>query len=279
MTQTASFGKQKRIALISDLTGFGRCAIAVQLPLISALRVQCCPFPTVVLSNHPGVGSYFKSDLTEQMPGYAAEWKKHGLAFDAILTGFLSSARQIDYVKDFIADFRKEGTIVAVDPVMGDHGKQYSTVTDEICKKTRELAANADILTPNLTEACILTNTAYRADMPFDDIAEMSQKLIDGGAKKVIITGINQPMHVSNFCREAGRKPFVVTVRRAGEDRPGTGDVFSAIIAADAVNGKDLEESVRRSAGFISACIRKSAELNLPPSEGLAFEEMLQRLK
>ena len=126
------------------------------------------------------------------------------------------------------------------------------------------------------TELAAETAAREAADAAHDTLLA---DLIDGGAKKVIITGINQPMHVSNFCREAGRKPFVVTVRRAGEDRPGTGDVFSAIIAADAVNGKDLEESVRRSAGFISACIRKSAELNLPPSEGLAFEEMLQWLK
>ena len=122
-----SHNNQKKIALINDFTGFGRCSIAVALPVISMLKVQCCPLPTAIFSDHTGFESFFCEDFTEHMPAYAGEWEKLGLHFDGIATGFLGSARQIDIVKDFLARFKGEHTKVLVDPVMGDYGKLYPT--------------------------------------------------------------------------------------------------------------------------------------------------------
>ena len=147
MLKNISHNNQKKIALINDFTGFGRCSIAVELPIISTLKVQCCPLPTSIFSNHTGFDSYFFDDYTDRMERYVEEWKKLDLSFNGICSGFLGSARQISIVKDFIKEFKTDDTIVVVDPVMGDYGKIYSTYTDEMCGLMKELVAGADIIT------------------------------------------------------------------------------------------------------------------------------------
>ena len=139
MQQTASHNRQKKLAVINDFCGFGRCSIAVALPIISAMHIQCCPLPTAIFSDHTGFESFFCEDFTEHMPAYAGEWEKLGLHFDGIATGFLGSARQIDIVKDFLARFKGEHTKVLVDPVMGDYGKLYPTYTPELAGRMHEL--------------------------------------------------------------------------------------------------------------------------------------------
>ena len=153
--------QQKKIALINDITGFGRCSIAVELPLISALKVQACPLPTAILSVHTGFPTYFIDDYTDRMKDYIASWKKNGLTFDGISTGFMNSLEQIDIVIDFIHQFKQPDTIVIVDPVMGDYGKLYASYTEKLCAEMRRLMQYADVITPNLTEACQLLGIPY----------------------------------------------------------------------------------------------------------------------
>ena len=153
---------QKKIALINDFTGFGRCSIAVQLPIISMMKVQCCPLPTSIFSNHTGYEHFFYTDYTDNMDAYMQEWKRLDLQFKGICTGFLGSAKQIQIVSDFIRQFKENDSIVIIDPVMGDYGKPYPTYTDEMCKKIVELVRYADIVVPNVTEACVLTDTPYK---------------------------------------------------------------------------------------------------------------------
>lgn len=157
-----SHNNQKKIAVINDFSGFGRCSIAVSLPIISAMKIQCCPVPTSIFSNHTGFDSYFFEDYTDKMRPYIAEWRKLDLHFNGICTGFLGSEAQIGIVGDFLQEFGGEGTIVLIDPVMGDYGKPYPTYTMEMCLEMKKLVHYADILTPNLTEACILTDTPYK---------------------------------------------------------------------------------------------------------------------
>ncbi len=123
--------RQKRVALINDITGFGRCSVAVELPLISALKVQACPLPTAILSCHTGFPTHYLDDYTGRMRPYMEDWQKNGVQFDGIATGFLGSAEQIAIVQDFIRAFKQPGTRVMVDPVMGDYGKLYASYTDE----------------------------------------------------------------------------------------------------------------------------------------------------
>lgn len=270
--------RQKKIALVNDYTGFGRCSVAVQLPIISHLGVQCCPLPTAVLSNHTMFDSFSIQDFTAHMEEYIAEWRKLDLRFASICTGFLGSADQIAIVDGFIREFAGAGTTVVVDPVMGDYGRPYATYTPDMCARMGELAARADIMTPNLTEACILAGEPYRADASLEDVAALAERLSEAGPTRVVITGNVRDGQVVNVGFQRGEGSFTVATPQCGGDRSGTGDVFAAIIAADAVNGIAFRASVERAAAFVGRCIERSAEMGIPVTDGVAFEEVIREL-
>lgn len=274
-----SHNHQKKIAVINDFSGFGRCSISVALPVISMLRIQCCPLPTSIFSNHTGFPSYFFDDYTAKMPAYIAQWKELGLQFDGICTGFLGSKEQIRIVTDFFKDFKTEKNLVIVDPVMGDYGKTYSTYTPDMCLEMKKLVSYADILTPNVTEACILTDTPYQEKFRLKDYESMALSLSKQGPKKIVITGIVQGDFIANYCFEEGQPPKIIRSHKVGTQRSGTGDIFAAIIAADAVNGVPFRDSVKKASRFIKKCILKSIELDIPLTDGVCFEEVLWTLK
>ena len=181
----------KKIAIINDISGYGRCSISVIQPIVSHLGVQGCPLPTAIFSNHTGFPSFYRQDFTSRMPAYIEEWKKLDLQFDGIMTGFLGSARQIGIVEQFIKDFRRPSTIVLVDPVMGDNGHIYPTYTRKMCRDMKRLIQYADIITPNLTEACFLTDTPYKPNgWRHIELVVMARELMAMGAKRLVITGI-----------------------------------------------------------------------------------------
>ncbi|MCC8142209.1 MAG: pyridoxamine kinase [Lachnospiraceae bacterium] len=273
-----SHNNQKKIALINDLSGFGRCSIAVALPIISVMKIQCCPVPTSILSNHTGFESYFFEDYTSRMQDYVDEWKKLDLHFDGICTGFLGSVDQIAIVEKFLRDFTEEDTIVLIDPVMGDYGKLYPTYTLEMCQKMKDLVQYADILTPNLTEACMLTDTPYKEKWKVAEITEMAEKLSGMGPDKIAVTGIPQGSFLANLCYETDKPVKIRRTHQIGTSRSGTGDIFAAILAADAVNGVPFEDSVRKASLFLKKCIVSSIEKEIPLTDGVCFEEHLSRL-
>lgn len=276
----ADHNRQKKIAVINDFSGFGRCSIAVALPIISALKIQCCPLPTSIFSNHTGFESFFFEDYTSRMQPYMDEWKKLGLHFSGISTGFLGSKEQIEIVLRFFEEFGTEDNVIVVDPVMGDYGKTYATYTPQMCEEMKRLVSYADILTPNLTEACILTDTPYHEDRwRLKEITALAEALGNMGPDKVVITGIVQGDFIANFCYEKGKPGKIRRTHRVGTQRSGTGDIFAAIIAADAVNGVPFGESVRKASLFIKRCIEKSIELGLPVTDGVCFEEVLHTLR
>ena len=267
--------KQKRIAMINDFCGFGRCSITVALPIISALKVQCCPVPTSVFSNHTAFDSFYKADFTDQMADYISQWDKLDIGFDGILSGYLSSAKQIDTVLGFINRFKTQTTTVIIDPIMGDNGRLYTAYSPELAQRMSTLAFKADILTPNLTEACILTGTEYKDSMPQNELLEICKKLSSKGPDKIVISGIDRGDMLENFVYNSDSTYESVTVKKIGSGRPGTGDIFSAIIAADAVKGIDIVESVRHASGFISKVLKHTCELDVPKPYGVCFEEFL----
>ena len=273
---------QKKIALINDITGFGRCSVTVELPIISALKIQVCPLPTALLSVHTGFENYFMDDFTDRMTPYVDSWQKNSLTFDAIATGFLGSAAQIDFVRRVIKNFP---ATVIIDPVMGDHGKIYRTYTPELCRRMRDLLEFADLVTPNLTEACELSGTAYPAEgvISDSDLATMAANIAAktrGG--RVIITGVTldtgDTSDITNFIFNGGQIDFV-TSKRIGNDRSGSGDAFFAVTAASWLNGDSLTDSTRKAADFVGKCIAHAEKLNLPWNWGLPFEEFLTDLK
>ncbi|MCC8151417.1 MAG: pyridoxamine kinase [Lachnospiraceae bacterium] len=273
-----SHNNQKKIAVVNDFSGFGRCSIAVALPIISVMKIQCCPLPTAIFSNHTGFDSYFFEDYTSKMKPYMEEWRKLDLQFDGICTGFLGSVEQIELVEKFLRDFTGEHTIVLVDPMMGDYGKPYATYTMEMCREMEQLVRYADILTPNLTEACILTDTPYKEKWRVAEISAMAEALSAMGPEKIVITGIPQGGFVANLCYEKGKEPKVRRTHRVGTSRSGTGDIFAAILAADAVNGVSFGDSVKRASGFIKKAIISSIERDIPLTDGVCFEEHLAKL-
>ena len=279
MTQKLSHNRQKKIAVIEDIAGFGRCSMTVALPVISAMQVQCCIVPTAIFSNHTAFPQYFFDDYTERMPAYIDKWKTLDLEFEGIYSGFLGSERQIEIVAGFIDDFRTERTQVVIDPVMGDNGRAYATCTPALCARMRELLGRADILTPNLTEACILTETVYRpSGWKKAEIVELAQKLSAMGPGKVVITGIRQGEYIANFVYDRGENLRFLRTQRVGTERCGTGDLFASIIAADAVNGVPFADSVKKASQFVRRCILRSIEMEIPVTDGVRFEEYLYLL-
>lgn len=274
-----SHNNQKKIAVINDFSGFGRCSIAVALPIISTLKIQCCPLPTSIFSNHTGFDSFFFDDYTDKMPLYINEWKKLGLQFDGITSGFLGSKKQIEIVTQFFKDFKTKENIIIVDPVMGDYGKIYATYTKEMCEEMKKLVQYADIITPNITELCILTDTPYQERWKISELEKMTEELAEKGPEKIVVTGIVQKEFIANFCYEKGKSPKILRCHRVGTQRSGTGDVFSSIIAADAVNQVPFDKSVKKASNFIKKCILKSIEMDIPVTDGVCFEELLQTLK
>lgn len=278
----------KRIAIINDISGYGRCSISVIQPIVSHLGVQGCPVPTAIFSNHTGFPSFFCKDFTRYMQAYIDEWKKLDLHFDAIMTGFLGSAQQIGIVERFIEDFRRPDTTVLVDPVMGDNGHIYPTYTRKMCREMKKLLAYADIITPNITEACFLTDTPYReSGWKQAELADMARKLQDMGAKKLVITGIRMgDNYIGNaVCNgplspEGGAQGLEFQRQMVVQQtRSGTGDVFASVLAADAVNGVEFSASVKRASNFVRRCLVETAKGTAPLYTGIDFESQLYRLK
>ena len=275
-----SHNKQKKIAVINDISGFGRCSAAVSLPVISHMRVQACLLPTSIFSNHTGFPSYYYEDFTDKMPRYMKEWKKLDLHFEGIASGFLGSAEQIEILREFIHQFRDERTQVIIDPVMGENGKAYPTYTEEMCDKMKHLVEYADILTPNVTEACMLTGMPFKEkDWQRKELLEMMARLRELGAKKIVVSGLDSGQFISNAVSEVPGECKLLRQKRVEQVRSGTGDIFSSIIAADCVNGVDFETSVRKAAAFVQECIRVTERFDIPETDGVCFEEVLHKLR
>lgn len=278
--KTISHNNQKKIAVINDISGFGRCSITVSLPIISHMRLQCCPLPTSIFSNHTGYEHYFFDDYTDKMREYIRNWKQLGLEFEGIATGFLGSKEQIQIVEEFIQEFRTEQTKVIVDPVMGDNGVLYPTYTEEMRREMKKLVSYADILTPNLTECCFLTDTSYREQgWSARELYAMAEKLSHVGAEKIVISGVVMGGYLGNVVYETDGTKKILRSKRVSQERAGTGDIFSSIIAADCVNQVDFTESVRKAVRFIKDCMIITDEKDIPAEDGVCFEEILYRLK
>lgn len=271
----------KKIAIINDISGYGRCSISVIQPIVSHLGVQGCPLPTAIFSNHTGFPSFYREDFTRRMIPYIEEWKKLNLEFDGIMTGFLGSARQIGIVEQFIRDFRRPSTMVLVDPVMGDNGHIYPTYTRKMCQEMKRLIAYADIITPNLTEACFLTDTPYReSGWRHSELEIMAKQLMQMGARRLVITGIKMgENYIGNaVANEDGSIEFQRQMI-VEETRSGTGDVFASVLGADAVNGVPFAQSVKRASHFVRQCLVETLRTPGPSNTGIDFEACLWQLK
>ncbi len=268
----------KKLAMINDIAGFGRCSTTVSLPIISTMGVQVCPVPTSVFSNHTGFQSFQFLDLTENMKAYFTQWEAMQLSFDGIYCGFLGSMEQIEIVSNFLDSQKKYHPFVIIDPVMGDNGHAYSTITEKHCEEMKKLINKADIITPNLTESCLLTDTVYDEHIDPAVLQNVAMQLHAMGPSQIVITGIKNNGCFLNYIFQEGKEPSVYQVPISGESRPGTGDVFASIIAGDALNHVDFTDSVKRAADFVRICTEEATALRVPLQEGVCFENHLHLL-
>lgn len=270
-----------RLAMINDIAGFGRCSTTVSLPVISVMKVQVCPVPTSVLSNHLGFPLCHFDDYTSHMRDYIKVWSELGLTFDGLYCGFLGNEEQIDIVREFVEMFRPP--LFLLDPVMGDHGRAYSSITETHVQKMKKLLPLADIITPNITEACLLTGTPWKdGEWTMQELSGLCERLAslclkDSVGASIVITGIRQGDSLVNFLWDDGVYTTVATPI-AGASRPGTGDIFASILAADAVRGETLLSSVQKAANFVGLCIAGSEKAGTPVQEGVVFEKYLAAL-
>lgn len=268
-----------RIAAIHDLSCFGRCSLTIALPVLSAIGCQCCPLPTALLSAHTGFSGNTFLDLTAEMGRIAEHWAAMDLQFDAIYSGFLGSADQVDTVARFFDTFKKSDTAVIVDPVMGDHGTAYRTCTPELCRGMRVLAENSDVITPNLTEAALLLDRPYE-EIRQADAYEVVRRLSLGGRRSVVLTGyFSEPGQTGALCfdRDSGESKAVQTPREP-QDFSGTGDLFASVLAGGVARGVPLFQAAQAAADFVRDCIARTLAEGLTEQDGVDFEPLLGQL-
>lgn len=278
----------KKLALVHDIAGYGRCSLTVALPVVSAMGVQACPIPVSVFSNHTGFPVYASIDLLPQLPDYLDSWKKLDLIFDGVYTGFLESTGQAELIRSLFLWQKQKNPecFFLIDPVLGDHGKTYRTITPSLTEAMKQLISLADLITPNVTEACLLTDTPYQESFSEDGLMALSAKLHSMGPSQVVITGMNIDGIFHNFLSEnvkpqkdVGQAAFCcIRTPAGGESRPGTGDLFASILAAGQLLGEPLKHSVKKAAQFVQKAVEVSSRLQIPVSEGVCFEYLLHEL-
>ncbi len=270
----------KKIAVINDISGFGKCSLTVSLPIISALGLECNPIPTAILSNQTGYNDFYSVDFTENMSPYIDVWKKQNVHFDAILTGYLASEKQVDIILDFIENFKDENTLVFVDPVMADDGILYDTYDERLCEKVKMLTKKANIITPNLTELCILCGADYNEiskEENYEKIDGLAYSLLSDTTKTVIVTGIKQEDKIVNLFVE---KDQIGTVnrKRLNGSYSGTGDIFSSIVCGGITKGMNIFDAVKLATDFILFSIQNTpTTLDYEPN-GVNFQSQLEML-
>lgn len=271
-------GPLRKVAAINDLSGASRCSLTVAIPVLASFGIQCCALPTAVLSNHTGYPSFYFDDYTSHMQPYYQKWEELGLSFDYIYTGFLGSGAQIDIALDFLHRFQVGTTKVLIDPVMGDDGSLYSTYTAEMCGQMRRLVCHADVVTPNVTEACLLCGVPYTGEaLTRHEAQDLAEKISALGAADVVLTGVKTDGQVCNYVFSGGRL-LACSADMTPVYYSGTGDLFASIVCGCLTLGKDLFYAVRLATDFIAKAARLSRELGIPPLDGICFEKLLKEL-
>ena len=266
----------KRILTIQNISCVGQCSLTVALPVISVCGVEACVLPSAVLSTHTGgfKGFTFR-DLTDDMPDIASHWKAEGITFDAIYTGYLGSTYQISLVKQIFDTFSGNGCLKIVDPAMADNGKLYVGFDSEFVCAMKSLVGSADYVLPNITEACLLTDTEYKTEYGREYIDLLLQRLIDLGCKKVILTGVSYRKGYTGVVVYSDEGYEYYEHDQLGNGCHGTGDIYASAFTGALMRGLGAFEAASLAADFTVECIKAT------PKEhwyGAQFESVLYKL-
>ena len=269
----------KRIVTIQDISCVGKCSLTVALPIISATGVETAIIPTAVLSTHTMFKNFTCKDLDDQILPIAEHWKNERFSFDAFYTGYLASAQQIAKVMKLIDDLKTTGNLLIVDPAMADNGKLYPAFDADFPKKMAKLCAKADIILPNITEACFLTDTPYRAEYDEAFIKGVVEKLAAQGAKKVVLTGAHYDNHYGVLLYDKESETYYNYYQEhIDATYHGTGDIFSSTFTGALVHGKSITDSIRIAADYTAECIRVTNHTPGANWYGVNFESVIPYL-
>lgn len=268
----------KRLVTIQDLSCIGRCSLAVAMSIVPAMGVETAVLPTAILSTHTAFDSFTFLDFTPEAEKIMAEWQKLGMEFDAIYIGYLGSIQLVELTKRFLSIFRREDTKVILDPAFGDHGVLYTGFDMDYVESIRGLCARADIILPNVTEACMLLG------LPYDDSIEMTEtlrhrsgELLTGRLKDVLITSCRfDGGHTGLLC--AGEADFAYPHEHLPLACHGSGDVFASVFSGLATLGRGVEEAAKLAADFTCDCIRHSMQCDDHRWYGVDYEAMIPLL-
>lgn len=267
-----------RIAAVHDLCGYGKCSLGVAIPVLSAAGCDVCPVPTSLFSAHTRFPQWYMHDTTDMLTPYLDAWQQEGIELDAIYSGFLGAAEQVDAIQRLYREY--PNALRVVDPVMGDNGEKYPTYTDELCEAMAGLADGADILTPNLTEASIITGLPYEGQNISDiDVKRTIDALLVKGAKTVVLKGIvRDDGLIRNYV--AGQGTAIEEV--SGELLPfmlhGTGDLYASALLAAVMAGRTLYASVEFASSFVCDAMRVTSEQPDFEVRGVSFETVLGKV-
>ncbi|MDD6176165.1 MAG: pyridoxamine kinase [Firmicutes bacterium] len=270
---------QPRIAAINDLSGFGRCSLTVILPVLAAAGMEACPLPTAVLSSHNGFPDRTFCDLTGELLPAAEQWQRLGLHFDAVYSGFLGSVRQIDLVRQIFSMLSDGQTLRFVDPVMGDNGRLYSCYSAEMAEKMKELAACADVIVPNLTEAALLLGREPVLEPTGEQTEELLRQLSELGPRLTVLTGVRRGSKIGAAVYDRDRNSVHYALADTVDGSfHGTGDLFAAVMLAALLRGESPQTAAGTAAGFVSRAIRTTRAAGTDPRFGVRFEPLLPEL-
>ncbi|MBR0043598.1 MAG: pyridoxamine kinase [Synergistaceae bacterium] len=272
--------KIKRVLSIQDISCLGKCSQTIALPVLSALGSEAVMLPTALLSTHTMFKNFTFKDLSDQIEPIINHWKSEGVKFDAVYTGYIGSEAQIEQVKNIFKEFKDKDTLIFIDPVMADNGKLYPAFDMNYVKKNAELCACADIIVPNITEACFMTGVEYKEKYDEDYIKLLLDKLNKLGAKINLLTGVSLEdgkTGVMGYDNIKGEY-YLYQNKRINAVYHGTGDLFSSVCVGEILKGLDWRDAARIAADYTAHTIEVTLESPEKPWYGVNFEETLPEL-
>lgn len=253
----------KRILTIQDISCIGKCSLTVALPILSAMGTEACVIPTAVLSTHTSFKGFTFRDLTQDIQPISNHWVKEKITFDAIYTGYLGSKEQVDLVSNIFDTYKKADTLIFVDPAMADNGKLYAGFTEDFAQNMARLCTKADVIVPNLTEACYMLGIPYMGeDYTKAEIETILKDLSKLGAKKVVLTGISfHKKELGVMAYDSVTDEFFSYYNQKVEHNyHGTGDIFASVCVGAMMRGYSLEDALKLAVDFTLECILKTEE-------------------
>ncbi len=269
-----------KLLSIQDYCSYGRCALIVTIPVLSAAGVQPIGLPTSYFSNHPFYPNMHFSDMSDKAMDALHMWEKNEITFDCIQTGFISDLREMDVIMEAIRLFHKPGQLLIVDPAMGDNGSLYQIFDQRIVEAMKELSTHATCVTPNYTEALFMTGREYKETSTLEEMQQIAKELAALGPKYVVITSApTEETKICTFYYNSETEEFNrVETERIPLYSPGTGDIFTAVLSSSLLAKESLDVAVQKAVDFTFYCVKKTLEKGTNPIEGVVLEECLPYL-